>query len=86
MRLAGTEWPERCLKGIMPGCRKSLPYSMARPRLRGVSAGQYVVHGRMPMRASNDNRRSQNAPGWYWALAVGVLPTMCVALLLSVFL
>ncbi|SFG82794.1 hypothetical protein SAMN05192565_112131 [Methylobacterium gossipiicola] len=59
---------------------------MARPRLRGVSATRYVIKGRMPARACNDNRRPQNAPGWYWALAVGALPTACMALILSVFL
>jgi len=40
----------------------------------------------MPMRACNDNRPTRSAPGWYWALAVGALPTACAFALLSIFL
>lgn len=83
---AGTKTNAAVLSGIMPGCRKSLTSPVAAPQARAVSVTHYVFHGRRTMRASNDNPRSSNAPHWYWALAIGALPTACAAAILAILL
>lgn len=57
---------------------------MDSPRPRGVSVSHYVVRGRRTIRADNDNPRAGRAPDWYWAIAIGALPTVCAAALLAI--
>lgn len=70
----------------MPGCRKSLPQSMDPPQGRRVSLSHYVVWGRQPIRAANDNRAIDGLPVWRMALAVSAVPIVSVLVILSILM
>ncbi|GJD72726.1 hypothetical protein CFIICLFH_0947 [Methylobacterium goesingense] len=71
---------------IMPGCRKSVPFSMAPLPTRRVILSHYVHKARHPARAANDNRRVDGLPIWRMALAVSAVPIVSVLLILSILM
>ncbi|GBU17663.1 MAG: hypothetical protein COT28_11555 [Methylobacterium sp. CG08_land_8_20_14_0_20_71_15] len=70
----------------MPGCRSSIlsPSLPARPAPAIVS--RYVRSHALPPRPANDNRRVMHPQIWHWALGIGVMPTVGIALLLSLLI
>ena len=71
---------------IMPGCRKSVPFLVAPTPLRSVSLSHYVTHGRMPVRACNDNGNLHNLPIWRMALAICAVPVASALVILSILM
>jgi hypothetical protein len=70
----------------MPGCRKSVPFLVAPTPLRSVSLSHYVTHGRMPVRACNDNGNLHNLPIWRMALAICAVPVASALVILSILM
>ena len=71
--------------GIMPGCRKLDASSSSSRRSSRVEVSHYVRLRVRPSRASNDNRSA--APRfWHWALIIGAMPTVGLAIALSTLL
>lgn len=70
----------------MPGCRSTIRSSTLRSPREPAPLSRYVRLRTAPPRAANDNGRFQGPRLWQWALALGVAPTVGLALILSLMI
>jgi hypothetical protein len=67
----------------MPGCRRSSLSSTFPATGQGLRLSRYLQSGRHHPHASNDNRRLGSPGFWHWAAALGVVPLVSFALILT---